>query len=125
MDQYNFYEIKSKKSSIFVEGVRQVSLVCADYADFHFFLWLNESHELQHLQFLFNEKIIEWFAGKEELALSQTNRATTPPTKTGIHKGVRTIHGAQDDSILEEGRKIVEHSNFPTHYDKLIRNRIV
>ncbi|MBU2643223.1 hypothetical protein KKI24_00830 [bacterium] len=124
MEHYVFYEIKSKKSRIFVDGVRQVSLVCATHPGLNFFLWIDEQQKLKHLQFVFNEKIIEWFAETERLSTSQTNRRFPSPSKPGIHKGVRTIHAVEDDSILDEGVQIVNQATLPGSYETMIKSKL-
>lgn len=125
MEQYTFYEIKSKKSRMFVNGVRQVSLVCATHPEMNFFLWLDEQQQLKHLQFIFNERIIEWFEGKEQISTSETNRRfPSSSSKTGIMKGVRTIHAVEDDNILIEGRDIINNATLPGSYDALIKSTL-
>ncbi|NQU65765.1 MAG: hypothetical protein HQ517_16005 [SAR324 cluster bacterium] len=124
MERYLFYEIKSKKSRMFINGVRQVSLVCSTHPDMNFFLWLDEQQNLKHLQFVFNENIIEWFADKEQISTSQTNRRFQSTSKTGVHKGVRTIHAVEDDSILDEGVQIIRHATLPGSYETLIKSKL-
>jgi hypothetical protein len=121
MIRYEFYEIRSKKSLQFVDGLRQVSLICADTSGLHIFLWLDEDDNLKHLQFLFNERLIEWFSGRDRLLISRTNRSMGPSDKTGIHKGVRTIHAIEDDDVLKEGLKIMTESRLPHRYSELIK----
>lgn len=125
MLNYNFYEIRSRKSQEFVDGIRQVSLVCADDPEIHCFLWLNQSQELTHLQFLFNEKLIEWFSNKSGLVVSETNRRSGPMGKPGVTKGVRTIHSVQDNSILREGLNIIKAADFPKTYKDLIQTKLL
>jgi len=125
MLNYNFYEIRSRKSQEFNNGVRQVSLVCADDPDLHCFLWIDQQQKLTHFQFLFNEKLIEWFSNKDGLIVSETNRRSGPTGKTGVMKGVRTIHTVQDDSILQEGLEIINSSEFPNSYKDLIQTKLL
>ncbi len=125
METYNFYEIKSKKSQIYVDGLRQISLVCDDQPDIHCFLWVNQEQKLAHLQFLFNEKIIEWFSGRKSLVISETNRRSNNPEQIGIHKGVRTIHPVNDDKIRQEGLDIIRLANFPKNYKEIIQSGIL
>lgn len=125
MLNYNFYEIRSRKSQEFVNGVRQVSLVCSDDPEIHCFLWLDQEQELTHLQFLFNERLIEWFANKRGLIVSETNRRSGPTGKIGVMKGVRTIHAVQDNSILQEGLNIIKAADFPKTYKDLIQTKLL
>ena len=124
MERYVFYEIKSKKSRMFVDGIRQVSLVCSTDPAINFFLWLDEKQKLTHLQFIFDEKIIEWFADKERISTSQTNRRFPSTSKPGVHKGVRTIHSVEDDSILNEGVEIIKHAILPGSYETLVKSKL-
>jgi hypothetical protein len=125
MERYVFYEIKSKKSRMFVDGIRQVSLVCSTHPAMNFFLWIDEQQTLTHLQFIFDEKIIEWFVDKEQIRTSQTNRRfPSASTKLGVHKGVRTIHGVEDDSILIEGAEIIKQALLPGSYETLIKSKL-
>lgn len=110
---------------MFVNGVRQVSLVCATDPDLNFFLWLDEKQKLKHLQFIFNERIIEWFDGKETISTSETNRRfPSTSTKPGVTKGVRTIHAVEDDSILTEGLTIIDNATLPGGYDAMIKSKL-
>lgn len=125
MDHYIFYEIKSQKSRMFIDGVRQVSLVCATHPEMNFFLWLDEEQKLKHLQFIFNERIIEWFADKKEITTSETNRRfPSASTKPGVTKGVRTIHAVKDDTILNEGLEIINNATLPGNYENLIKSTL-
>jgi len=125
MERYVFYEIKSKKSRMFVDGVRQVSLVCSTHPDMNLFIWLDEKQRLKHLQFVFNEQIIEWFEGKDRITTSQTNRRfSSDPTKPGIMKGVRTIHEVDDDTILSEGLHIIHNAVLPGSYEAMIKSKL-
>ena len=110
---------------MFVDGVRQVSLVCATHPEMNFFLWLDEQQKLKHLQFIFNEQIIEWFDGKDKVSTSQTNRRfPSVSSKPGIMKGVRTIHAVEDDSILDEGLSIINNATLPGGYDEMIKSKL-
>jgi len=126
MERYLFYEIKSKKSRMFVDGIRQVSLVCSTDPAIYFFLWLDEDQKLTHLQFVFDEKIIEWFADRERISTSQTNRRdpSTSNPGVGVHKGARTIHAVDDDSILNEGVEIIKRATLPGSYETLIKSKL-
>ncbi len=126
MSLFNFYEIKSQKSSEFVNGVRKTSLACFNQPDLHLFLWLDKDENLKHLQFLFEENLLEWFDGQKGLLASETNRKDqyfTP--KTGHQKGARTIHGTQDRSVIKRGLQIINAAKFPDSYDHLIRTKLL
>lgn len=111
---------------MFIDGVRQVSLVCATHPEMNFFLWFDEQQKLKHLQFLFNERIIEWFEGKEQISTSETNRRfPSASSKPGVMKGVRTIHAVEDDSILSEGLDIINNATLPGSYDAMIKSTLI
>ena len=121
---YRFYEIKSIRSKEFVKGLRKVTLVCENRPDIHCFLWIDESEALKHMQFLFDEKLIEWFDDKKELITSHTNRRSQSSTKSGVQKGARTIHAIKDNSIMREGIGIISSASFPGDYKLMISHTL-
>ena len=123
MQDYNFYEIRSKKSEEFVKGVRKVSLVCENRPDIHCFLWIDQERKLKHVQFLFDEKLIEWIEGRKNIITSHTNRQMASNRKPGIHKGARTIHTVDDSRIMEEGLQIIKSAEFPENYEQQILHK--
>ena len=126
MDAFSFYEIKSKKSQEFIKGVRKTSLVCLNHPEIQFFLWIDERGDLKQVQFLFEENLIEWFQGRKELQANETNRKyNILVTQKGIQKGARTIHPTQNKSIIKKGLQIINTSQFPALYDKLIRHNLL
>jgi hypothetical protein len=126
MSLFNFYEIKSQKSSEFVKGVRKTSLACFNQPDLHLFLWLDQNENLKHLQFLFDENLLEWFDGQKGLLASETNRKDQVLTdKTGIQKGARTIHSTRDRTVIKRGLQIINAAKFPESYDHLIRMNLL
>lgn len=126
MSLLSFYEIKSQKSKEFVNGIRKTSLVCLNHPEIHIFLWLDESEQLKQVQFVFDENLLEWTEGQKGLTAAETNRKSGHfSAKTGIHKGVRTIHNSQDRSILNKGLQIINTAQFPDHYAGLIRTKLL
>ena len=126
MGALNFYEIKSQKSQEYVKGIRKTSLVCLNHPELQFFLWIDENGTLKQVQFLFDENLIEWFQGKNELKANETNRKyNIYATKTGIQKGARTIHPTQNRSIIKKGLQIINTSQFPDSYNDLIRHNLL
>lgn len=124
MGKYEFYEIRSKKSLEYINGLRKISLVCGNYNDLHCFIWLNEDEELKHFQFLFDEKLIEWFSKQDRLITSETNRRGNETSQVGIHKGARTIHAIEDDTLMKEGIEKIKQSLFPFKYNQMIKSII-
>lgn len=122
---YSFYQIKSKKSEEFHNGVRQVSLNCEDEPEIYIFIWINVAEEWEHIQFVFNENTIEWFKDRGT-TFGQTNRKMYDvPLKIGVQKGSRTIHNSNNFSIFEEGVDILNASEFPNEYQRSIQEKIV
>lgn len=117
----SFYEIKSRKSSEIINGVRQVSLCSEIYDNIQCFLWLNEKDQLKHLQLIFDENILEWFDDREFTG-GATNRKLTPSWKTGLQKGVRTIHDVPSDANLKIGIELLKTSLFPSPYLQIIKD---
>lgn len=114
-----FYEIKSQKSNEFINGVRQISLSSEIFDNIQCFLWVNGDGALQHLQLLYDEKILEWFADRG-FVNGATNRLLNPVEKIGLQKGVRTIHERSDDENLKQGIFLLENSFFPPPYHQLV-----
>lgn len=121
--KYKFYEIKSEKSKNYIDNVKQFTLVCEDYPEIFCFLWIDRQQQINHIQFVFFEKLIEWFSDKG-LKISQTNRSLFDDKKTGVLKGVRTIHNSADISIFDEGMEILDKSEFPENYGAILKSKI-
>jgi len=122
MIAYDFYEIKSKKSTELINGVYQITLSCSNYSGTQCFLWINPNGDAQHIQLIFDEKIVEWFPN-QGLVLSCTNRRQQSVSQRGVMKGVRTIHQSKDLAILQEGLSLVSSANFPSKWDQLIKEK--
>lgn len=109
-----------------MNGIRKTSLVCLNHPEIHFFLWLDEAEQLKQVQFIFDENLLEWAEGRKGLTASETNRKSDQfLNKTGIQKGVRTIHSSQDISIIKKGLQIINTAEFPNHYAGLIRTNLL
>jgi hypothetical protein len=121
---YQFIQTKSQLSTVYVEGVKKISLSCENHAEFDYFLWVNAEEKVVHLQFIFHENVLEWFEDRGIL-ISQTNRKDQLIATVGVHKGVRTLQGVQDSSILEEGRSLIRASVFPEPYGHWIQEKFL
>ena len=106
MSKCKFYLIRSKKSEEMVDGLQQIALGCENRADAHGFLWIDAKSNIQHIQLLFGEIVIEWFAGKG-MKYSRTNRDLEVPEGIGYHKGVRILHPLEDTAIIESVLKFL------------------
>ena len=125
MATYRFYQIKSQKSLEYQNGLRQITLNCESNPQIYCFVWINKAEEMEHIQFVFNENIIEWFK-EQGISVGQTNRKMFAYSlKTGIHKGARTIHETQSDDILEDGTNIIMDSEFPEDFQSAIQEKIL
>ena len=125
MSAYRFYQIKSRKSEEYQDGLRQVSLICETSPQIYCFIWINKAEEPVNIQFVFYENIIEWVEG-HGISHGCTNRKNPEnPLKTGIHKGSRTIHYFQHDPIIEEGVNILQNAEFPADYKATIQDKIL
>ena len=124
MATYRFYQIRSLKSQEYHNGLRQVTLNCENNPQICCFIWINEAEEFEHIQFVFNENIIEWFKGRG-ITIGQTNRKMYDyPSKPGYQKGSRTIHATDNTSIMEEGIDIISDSEFPDDFQHTIQTKI-
>jgi len=121
---YRFYQIKSLKSQEYRNGLRQVTLNCENHPQIYCFVWINKTEEPEHIQFVFNENIIEWFK-ERGISIGQTNRKMYDyPAKSGIQKGSRTIHASYNTSIMDEGIDIIKDSEFPEDFQHTIQAKI-
>lgn len=119
-----FYEIRSRKSEEYVNGVRQVSLSSETYDQVQCFLWLDSKSQLVHLQLLYDENVLEWFTGKGFVG-GATNRRLNPVWKNGQNKGVRTIHETAHNDNTIQGIDILKDSYFPTPYAEIIKTILI
>ena len=120
MSKCKFYLIRSKKSEEMVDGLQQIALGCENRADAHGFLWIDAKSNIQHIQLLFGEIVIEWFAGKG-MKYSRTNRDLEVPEGIGYHKGVRILHPLEDTAIIESVLKEARNADYPPEWsDKIM-----
>jgi len=123
MREVQFYEIKSKKSEEFINGVRQVTLSSVELPQINCFLWFGEIGEMKHFQIIFDEKLLEWHL-ERGFSVSVTNRRSGIQEKIGVSKGSRTIHAVEDNNILKEGLEIIKNSVFPEDYIKILKQTL-
>ena len=103
-----------------VGGLQQIALGCENKADAHGFLWIDAESNIQHIQLLFGEIVIEWFAGKG-MKCSRTNRDLEVPEGIGYHKGVRILHPLEDTAIIESVLKEARNADYPPEWsDKIL-----
>ena len=119
MSKCKFYLIRSKKSEEMVDGLQQIALGCENRADAHGFLWIDAKSNIQHIQLLFGEIVIEWFAGKG-MKYSRTNRDLEVPEGIGYHKGVRILHPLEDTAIIESVLKEARNADYPPEWSEKI-----
>ena len=102
-----------------VGGLQQIALGCENKADAHGFLWIDAESNIQHIQLLFGEIVIEWFAGKG-MKCSRTNRDLEVPEGIGYHKGVRILHPLEDTAIIESVLKEARNADYPPEWSNKI-----
>ena len=122
MSKCKFYLIRSKKSEEMVDGVQQIALGCENRADAHGFLWIDTESNIQHIQLLFGEIVIEWFAGKG-MKCSRTNRDLEVPEGIGYQKGVRILHPLEDTTLIESVLKEFRIAEFPPELSEKIMEK--
>ena len=115
MSKCKFYLIRSKKSEEMVDGLHKITLWCENKADAQGFLWIDAESNIQHIQLLFGEIVIEWFAGKG-IKCSRTNRDLEVPEGIGYHKGVRILHPLEDTTLIEPVLEEVRNAEFPPEW---------
>jgi len=120
MKSCQFYLINSKKSEEVVNGLMQLTLGCDNRADAYGFIWIDGEKYIQHIQLLFGEVVLEWFAGKG-VKCSRTNRDLEIPKGIGFHKGVRILHPVEDKAIIESVLKEARNAHYPPEWsDKIL-----
>ena len=119
MSNCKFYSISSKKSEEVVDGLRKITLWCENRADAHGFLWIDFERNIKHIQLLFGEIVVEWFAGKG-IKCSQTNRELEVPEGIGYHKGVRVLHPLEDQTVMESVLTEVRNAEYPLNWSEKI-----
>ena len=119
MSNCKFYFIISKKSEEVVDGLHKITLWCENRADAHGFIWIDDESNIQHIQLLFGEIVIEWFAGKG-IKCSRTNRDLEVPEGIGYRKGVRILHPLEDTTLIEPVLDVVRNAEFPPEWSAKI-----
>ena len=119
MSNCKFYFIRSKKSEEVVDGLHKITLWCENRADAHGFLWIDTESNIQHIQLLFGEIVIEWFAGKG-MKCSRTNRDLEVPEGIGYRKGARILHPLEDTTLIESVLEEVWNAEFPPEWSAKI-----
>ena len=121
MSSLAFYEIRSKKSKITEEGIRQISLACEDHADAFCFLWVGSNEDLKHVQILIEEHVLEWNP-EQGVRCSVTNRMQKNENRIGIRKGSRFLSEEHDLKLLERTREKLADCQFPKEWEDKIRS---
>jgi hypothetical protein len=107
MRHCQFYLIISKKSEEVVSGLKKHSLGCENRADAHGFFWIDDGDNIQQIQLIFEEVVLEWFAGKW-VQFSMTNRAIEVSPEVGFPHGAHILHPLENkalsDTVLDEAR---------------------
>ena len=98
-----------------VDGLHKITLWCENKADAQGFLWIDAESNIQHIQLLFGEIVIEWFAGKG-IKCSRTNRDLEVPEGIGNHKGARILHPLEDTTLIEPVLEEVRNAEFPPEW---------
>ena len=119
MSKCKFYLIHSKKSEEMVDGLHKITLWCENKADAQGFLWIDAESNIQHIQLLFGEIVIEWFARKG-IKCSRTNRDLEVPEGIGYHKGARTLDPLDDTTLIGPVLEEVRNAEFPPEWSAKI-----
>ncbi len=99
-------------------------MVSVEDPDVYCFLWITRDEKIEHIQFVYDETVIEWFE-KKGIIVGQTNRLLHGAEgKTGRQKGVRTIHDIVDEDAFSEGLEFIHNSIFPKAYQQIIQQKM-
>ena len=102
-----------------VDGLHKITLWCENKADAQGFLWIDAESNIQHIQLLFGEIVIEWFAGKG-VKYSRTNRDLEVPKGIGYRKGARILHPLEDTTIMKSVLDEVRNAEYPSDWSEII-----
>ena len=122
MSNCKFYFISSKKTEEVVDGLHKITLCSENRADAHGFLWIDAESNIQHIQLLFGEIVIEWFAGIG-IKCSRTNRDLEVPEGIGYQKGARILHPLEDTTLIESVLEEVRNAEFPPEWSAKIMEK--
>ena len=125
--RYHFSQLLSKRAEIPDEnGLKKLSFMSDELnTELYVFIWIDESNEIEKLQYFFFEKVIDW-SRTSGLTTNVTNRLQSPETaqKKGVFKGLRTLHAVNDPKMLDEALEILNQSVFPLGIKDIIKMRI-
>ena len=102
-----------------MDGLHKITLWCENRADAHGFIWIDDESNIQHIQLLFGEIVIEWYAEKG-IKYSQTNRELEVPEGIGYHKGARILHPLEDKTLMESVLAEVRNAEYPPDWSEKI-----
>ncbi len=117
MPALEFYQVRSRKSEEWVNGLRQISLACDGHPDLHGFLWVDATGSLCYLQFLFDEQVLEWEAS-QGFRCSWTNREAQSLFEVGRNKGARTLGDGLEAAAVAPRLAQLQEALFPEEWQE-------
>ena len=118
-----FYEIKTKKSENFLNGLRQISFVCENNADFFCFLWLNSQNIIKKIQLKLSDNIIEWNS-ESGISFKTIKNLQNPPQRIGIRGVSDLISDKTDLKKIKSSTEILKLCEFPEEWKDIINSKL-
>lgn len=127
MESYKFYEIRSYKALMIVNGLRKRTLACVGQNQVYCFFWVNHEEAIKQIQFLFGNQIIEWSAKKGLIAgmvhqiLQQDRRLEQASISHPDRRLSLDPKQIPLEETLKQGLQLIENSNFPGKMGDLLQ----
>ena len=118
--EYSFYQISSKKNQQVEGGLTKRSLGCESSPDLFLFFWLDQDGVVQHMQFLFFERLFDW-RNKVGFTLYRTNRLDQANQKVGYQKGARSLEEEENPEAEAQAREILETAQIPEPFGRMVK----
>ena len=114
-----FYLISSNKSKEEVNGLKKITFGCANRANAHGFIWIDNEMNIHQFQFIFGELVLEWLS-KKGFRFSITNRYFEAQWKTGFQKGVRILHPINNKNEIKDVIEEAQKASYPEEWSEKI-----
>ena len=112
MKHCKFYLIISKKSEEVVNGLKKHTLGCENRADAHGFFWIDDGDNIKQIQLIFEEVVLEWFAGKW-VKFSMTNRTMEVSLEAGLPHGSHILHPLENEALSDTALDEARNAKYP------------
>ena len=122
MRHCQFYLITSKKSEEVVNGLKKYTLGCENRADAHGFFWIDERDNIRHIQLIFGEVVLEWFAEKW-VKFSMTNRTMEVSQDLCLPHGAHILHPLENKTLSNKVMNEARNAEYPPEWSEKIMDK--